>query len=262
MPTAHVCDIEVHYDRRGSGPPLLYLSGSGGDLRRANAAEGPLAERFEVLAYDQRGLAQTSKPPGPYTMAEYAVDAAAMIELAGWERAHVVGVSFGGMVGQELAIRYPDRVDRAVFACSSSGGAGKPSYPIHSYLDMTPAEAARTSLGVVDTRHDEEWFEANAELLARATEVRARQRDPEVAEGIRCQMLARAEHDTYKRLPQIVAPVLVAGGRYDGQAPPQNQEALASQIPDAVLEWFEGGHGFVREDPRASPRFAEFLLEG
>ncbi len=164
------------------------------------------------------------------------------------------------MVGQELAIRYPERVDQAVFACSSSGGAGRPSYPIHTYLDMTPAEAARTSLGVVDTRHHKGWFEANADLLARATEARARQRDPEVAEGIRCQMLARAEHDTYERLPQIVAPVLVAGGRYDGQAPPQNQEALASQIPGALLEWFEGGHGFLREDPRAFPRFAEFLL--
>ncbi len=262
MPVAHVNGIEVHYDRRGNGLPLLYIGGSGGDLRRANAAEGPLSERFDVLAYDQRGLGQTSQPAGPYTMAEYAADAAAMIEHAGWERAHMVGFSFGGMVGQELAIRHPDRLDRAVFACSSSGGVGKPSYPIHTYLDMTPAEAARTSLSVIDTRHDDAWFEANAEVLAQATEARARQRDPEVAEGIRCQMLARAEHDTYDRLSQIVTPVLVAGGRYDGQAPPENQEALASQIPGATLEFFDGGHRFVGQDPAALPRFVEFLLAG
>lgn len=262
MPVARINDIDVYFDRRGGGPSLLYISGSGGDLRRANAAEGPLAEHFDVLAYDQRGLGQSSKPAGPYTMAEYAADAAAMIEFAGWERAHVIGVSFGGMVAQELAIRHPERVDRVVMACSSSGGAGGASYPIHTYLDMPPDEAARTSLGVIDTRHDDAWFEANAELLAQATEARARQRDPEVAEGIRCQMLARAEHDTYDRLHEISAPVLVAGGRYDGQAPPSNQEALAARIPGARLEWFEGGHGFVREDPAALPRFVEFLLEG
>ena len=261
MAVVHVNGIDVHYDRQGSGPPLLYISGSGGDLRRANAAEGPLAERFDVLAYDQRGLGQSSKPPGPYTMADYAADAAAMIEHAGWERAHIIGVSFGGMVGQELAIRYAEQVDRAVFACSSSGGRGKPSYPIHSYLQMTPSEAARTSLAVVDSRHDEAWFEANAELVAEATEARARQRDPEVAAGIRCQLLARAEHDSYDRLSQIAAPVLVAGGRYDGQAPPENQEALAAQIPGARLEWFEGGHGFVRQDAEALARFIEFLLD-
>ena len=85
MAVAHVNGIDVQYDRRGSGPPLLYISGSSGDLRRANAAEGPLAERFDVLAYDQRGLGQSSKPPGPYTMADYAADAAAMIKHAGWE---------------------------------------------------------------------------------------------------------------------------------------------------------------------------------
>ena len=126
---------------------------------------------------------------------------------------------------------------------------------------MRVAEAARTSLSVIDTRHDYAWFEANAELLAQATEARASQRDPEVVEGIRCQMLARAEHDTYDRLQEITAPLLVAGGRYDGQAPPANQEALAARIPGARLEWFEGGHGFVREDPAALPRFVEFLLE-
>ena len=81
-------------------------------------------DTFEVLAYDQRGLGQTEVPEGPYTMAEYADDAAALIAAVGWDDCAVVGVSFGGMVAQELAIRHPGRVRRLALCCTSSGGAG------------------------------------------------------------------------------------------------------------------------------------------
>ena len=82
----------------GSGPRLLFISGTGGDLRRANSAVNlPLVKQFEVLAYDQRGLGQTGKPAGPYSMHDYAADAVAVMDTYGWGRAHVVGYSFGGM---------------------------------------------------------------------------------------------------------------------------------------------------------------------
>src|SRR6185503_21038769 len=111
MAYAHANGIELYYERAGSGPPLLFISGTGGDLRtKPNVFDGPLARRFDLLAYDQRGLGRSEKPDLPYSMADYADDAAALMASQGWEAALVVGVSFGGMVAQELAIRHPSRV--------------------------------------------------------------------------------------------------------------------------------------------------------
>ena len=133
MPFVRVGDIEVYYERGGSGPRLLFISGTGGDLRRRPSVfERPIARHFEILTYDQRGLGQTSKPDREYTMAEYAADAVGLLDAVGWDRCHVMGVSFGGMVAQEMAIRYPMRVDRVVLACTSSGGAGKPETPTYA----------------------------------------------------------------------------------------------------------------------------------
>ena len=125
--------IEIWFDRAGTGAPLLAISGSRGDLRRKpNLLESPLAKAFDVLAYDQRGLGRTSKPSKPYLMADYADDAAALLDAVGWERVRVVGVSFGGMVALELALRHPDRVTKLALCCTSPGGEGGSSYPIHS----------------------------------------------------------------------------------------------------------------------------------
>jgi 3-oxoadipate enol-lactonase len=130
VPFIQVRDLQVWYELQGSGPRLLYISGTGGDLRRRPSVfERPIAQHFEILTYDQRGLGRTSKPPADYTMIDYAEDTVGLLDAIGWDRCHVMGVSFGGMVAQELAIRYPERFDRVVLACTSSGGAGNPEYP-------------------------------------------------------------------------------------------------------------------------------------
>src|ERR1700722_9808689 len=115
MPIASLNGIELYWERQGAGEPLLFISGTGADLRnRPNVFDGPLAKSFDVLAFDQRGLGRSAKPDVTYTMADYADDAAALISHAGWERAKVVGVSFGGMVAQELVLRHPDKVSRLI----------------------------------------------------------------------------------------------------------------------------------------------------
>jgi len=123
MPYLTVRDIDICFDRAGAGAPLLAISGSRGDLRRKpNLLESPLAKTFDVLAYDQRGLGRTSKPNKAYSMADYADDAAALLDAVGWERVRVVGVSFGGMVSLELVLRHPDRVTKlALFAPRPEG---------------------------------------------------------------------------------------------------------------------------------------------
>ncbi len=262
-----VNDIEIYYESSGDGPRLLYISGSGGDLRRGpRVLDGPLAKHFQLLAYDQRGLGQTTKPDSTYTMQQYADDAAGLLDVLSWESCKVVGVSFGGMVAQELAIRHPRRVERAVFACSSAGGAGGSSYPIQEYLDMSPDEAARRSLPVQDTRRDAEWQAAHPDDVQTAIDQRrarvvAWAEDPQAAMGARRQLEARWAHDTFDRLHEIEIPVLIAGGRYDNQAPPANQVAIHDQLPNSRLEFFAGGHGFMRQAPAAIERVIAFLGE-
>src|SRR5580704_11607278 len=112
MASAHLNGIDVYYERSGSGPPLLFFNGSGTTLATTGPLLGAYTPHFDMVAHDQRGLGRTSIPEGPYTMAEYAADGAALAEHLGWDRYRVVGTSFGGMVAQELAVTFPERVER------------------------------------------------------------------------------------------------------------------------------------------------------
>ncbi|MGY6501993.1 MAG: alpha/beta fold hydrolase [Acidimicrobiales bacterium] len=268
MPFVTVGDIEIYHEVRGTGPRVLFIGGTGGDLRKSpNVFDGPLSRHATVLAYDQRGLGQTSKPDAPATMADYAADAAGLLDALDWESAHVVGVSYGGMVAQELAIRRPDLVERLVLCCTSSGGEGKPSYPLHELRDLDPETRRRTQLAISDTRRDLAWQEANPEAATAILDQMASDEvppdeDPDREMGARRQLEARQGHDTWDRLDRIASPTLVAAGRYDGIAPVANSEALVSRIPDAELQLFDGGHLFLVQDRGAWPAILEFLEVG
>ena len=116
MPTVSANGIDIYYERSGSGPKLLFCNGSGSSLATSAALISLFTPQFDVVAHDQRGLGRTSIPDGPYSMAEYAADAAAVLDAVGWERCRVVGVSFGGMVAQEFAVTWPQRVERLALA--------------------------------------------------------------------------------------------------------------------------------------------------
>jgi 3-oxoadipate enol-lactonase len=267
MPFAELRALRVYYETRGRGPRVLSIGGSGTVLSRPPSIfEAPFARDFEILAYDARGLGRSSCPDGDYAIADSADDAAGLLDTLGWERCAVLGVSFGGMVAQELALRHPRRIERLVLACTSSGGAGGASYPIHEFADLPVEEAARRTVLTSDTRRDSAWQAANAEqfraLVEQSADSQRYFRDPARAVGFRRQLAARAAHDAFAKLSQLRVPVLVAGGRYDGVAPPANSEAIQRQIPGARIELFEGGHSVLAQDPRAFERIAAFLRGG
>jgi 3-oxoadipate enol-lactonase len=265
MPFCVANEVSLYYELGGAGERLLCISGTGGDLRQPpHLADGPLAEAFEVLAYDQRGLGQSGVPPWPYAMADFADDAAALLDAVGWEDCFVMGISFGGMVAQEVAIRHPERVRRLVLACTSAGGAGGASYPLHEPADLSPEERSAQRMEILDTRWDEAWRRANPDMVALIGErmnLQGSGEDGSPGPGLTNQLAARAAHDTAHRLGAIACPTLVAGGRFDGIAPPPNSEFLARGIPDARLEMFDGGHGFFLQDPTALPAVIAFLSE-
>ncbi|MEM9175285.1 MAG: alpha/beta fold hydrolase [Myxococcota bacterium] len=270
MARATLRGLDFYYEQTGSGdgrPKLLFVNGTGGDLRQQpRLFDGPLTDAFEIVAHDQRGLGQSAKPDGPYTMADYADDAAALLDHVGWDRVHVLGVSFGGMVAQELALRHPDRIDRLALCCTSSGGAGGASYPLHELAEVEPDRFMTRVLEIGDTRwasgeagRDADRFALIVEFMKKRRQLPDDGEDPATkARGAALQLEARRGHDTWDRLAGIRAKTLLCGGRYDGIARPENMENLHARIPDAELAWFEGGHAFLLEDRSAYAKIVVF----
>jgi 3-oxoadipate enol-lactonase len=262
MPTAHLNGIDIYYERAGDGRRVLFCNGSGQSLDTSRPLVEAFTARFDTVAHDQRGLGRTSVPPGPYTMADYAADALAVADHVGWDTFALVGISFGGMVAQEVAVTAPGRVERLALLCTSPGGAGGASYPLHELGDLPPGERARTAMQIMDTRFDERWLAENPgdRLLVEAI---ADRRPPEpgsdAERGQFEQMQARRGHDVFDRLPLVDCPTLVASGRYDGIAPAANGESIAERVPGAQLRVYEGGHAFFAQDPAAFGDLFAFL---
>lgn len=260
--TAALNGIEIAYQHTGSGPRLLFLNGSGATLAGSGLVLAPFVDRFDLLAADQRGLGATSVPHGPYEMADYAADARALLDHVGWDTCRVVGISFGGMVAQELGVTAPDRVERLALLCTSPGGEGGASYPLHELAAMTAEERRAVGATLLDTRFTPAWLAEHPDDRALAELIAARTGGAgsvEARRGAAAQLDARRRHDVSDRLGRIACPTLVAAGRYDGIAPMANAEAIAARVPGSDLRRYEGGHAFFVQDATALPEILDFL---
>ncbi len=234
------------------------MNGTGSDLRNLpNCFELPLADTLSMCAYDHRGLGQSTptEPSHQQTMAEMAADAVAIVDALDWDRFRVVGVSFGGMVAQEIALLAGSRVERLALVCTSAGGAGGSSFPLHEVYTLPRAESIDVRVRISDLRTATDPRRA----AALRTFMLAAPSSYPPTDGLLRQLEARRLHNTWERLPFLRVPTFVAAGRHDGIAPLANSEALARQIPRARLGVFNGGHGFLWEDPTAWPMIHTFL---
>ncbi len=263
MPIATSDGVDLYYERRGVGPRLLLLIGSGSTIESSDLLVGVFARRFDLVAWDYRGMGRSGAPPAPYDMSACARDALAVMDAVGWEAVRVVGISFGGMVAQELAVTAPPRIERLALLCTSAGGEGGSSYPLHELERMGEDERRQTRRRLIDTRFDPEWLASHPKDrdLVDAMEGRTPGPDPEGGQGHLLQLEARRHHDVWDRLPSVSCPTLVACGRFDGIAPAGNSRALASRITGARLHTYEGGHAFLAQDPRSITDVMGFLEE-
>ncbi len=271
MPVAHVThasgtDVDLYYEFHGveDGARVLNISGTGADLRRAFADRSPLNTAFRVLSYDQRGLGQSGRPDGTYTMEQYADDAAALLEHAGWDRCHVIGTSFGGMVALNLAVRHPHLIDRLVLSCTSPGGA-HPSYPLHELAKLEREAAFAQRMLLNDARWDPDADEPIPGLGPFYDVMVERARTtppPDELNGLVRQIGARSGHDVEAHLATITHETLVCAGEYDLMAPMANSELLAETMPNARLAVFNGGHFFPLQDRTVYPTMTAFLANG
>jgi 3-oxoadipate enol-lactonase len=255
MPRARVGDVELSYERTGSGPPLLAVNGMSGTLLSwGERFLAPLRESFEVIAYDHRGAGESSRMEEPFTIAQLAEDAAGLLDALEVDSAHVLGISMGGMVAQELALAHPERIRTLTLGCTYCGGEGSAlaSPPVAQRLVESLRSgdrelALRTGWGIcISPRHVED-----PELYATYSALALKRRVAKAV--IVAQMQAIAAHDTSARLAQLTLPTLIVHGTADELIPVQNAHVIAGHMPGARLEILEGtGHLFFWEEPLRS----------
>jgi 3-oxoadipate enol-lactonase len=256
--------LSINYQIFGSGPRVLFFNGSGGSIEGSQLLINAFAKTCQVLVHDQRGLGKTSVPKGPYTMADYANDAAALLDHVGWQTSNIIGLSFGGMVAQEFAVTFPDRIQRLVLMCTSAGGIAGSSYPLHQLAQLPTDERNKALRMLTDTRFTDEWLASHpldAEIMRFQEDRPNSEKTALQIEGERLQLEARMGHDVADRLLLISAPTLITAGRFDGIAPLVNSQAIAERIPNSTLNVYEGGHPFLSQDRQAMRDIRAFLQQ-
>jgi 3-oxoadipate enol-lactonase len=254
--------VRIAYEMLGEGEPVVFVHGLGYDRQGWGPLPALLAEDFQVLLIDNRGVGESDVPEGPYAVSQMAADVVAVLDDAGIDAAHVFGVSLGGYIAQELASTRPERVRKLVLASTAPGGAR--SHPM-------PA-AGLEAFGRFPTMDREAGLRLMVENSLGAHGVRERpeltdeifryrlERAPSLA-GWQAQAYAGATFDGYDRAASIGAPTLVLQGGADTVVDPRNGELLAELIPGARFEFVaDRGHLMMWEEGASlAPIVKEFL---
>ena len=261
MPKVAVRGTELHYERAGSGEPLLLIQGmSGTHVSWGQPFKGALEESFDVVAFDNRGIGLSERITEPFTIAEMADDTAALLDELGWESAHVLGISMGGMIAQELALAHPDRLRSLALGCTYCGGDGSQLMPQENAEKLLAGFSSGDRDQAIRAGYEvnlSPTFRADEDALATFHEMATSV--PAAKEVIQLQLQAILGHDTSGRLGDVATPTLILHGTVDGVLPYANGEMIASLMPAARFETYEDvGHMFWWEQPRRS---AELVRE-
>jgi len=249
MPTARVNGINLYYERHGSGDPLLWIGGLGANVREIPYLIESYAQHYTFIDYDGRGNGRSDKPEEEYSIPGFASDAAGLLDALGVDSAFVYGSSMGGMVAQELALLYPERVRALVLGCTTPGalrGVRPNEMTVRQIVELQKlsgdsALEAGWALGYTPgyiASHRAELFER----ARHAAELAAPR------ESYMRQVIAAAKHDTHDRLQYIECPTLILHGSDDVMMPVGNAYLLKRGIPHAELHVLQGmGHGYNLE---------------
>ncbi len=249
MPKVKVNDIHLYYEVYGQGEPLVVIMGLGANTHGWDMQIPTFSREFQVVAFDNRGSGRSDKPATRYTIRLFADDTAGLMDALGIASAHVYGQSMGGLIAQELALSYPQRVRALLLGSTSCGGrqavAASPEHLtlMASLNTLSPEEAAEKGLPLLYS--DEFTARKRQELIARSL-AEAELRPPPDAFGRQVQAAVR--HKAYDRLPQIRCPTLIISGSEDKIVPAENSRILAERIPNAELVVLpKAGHGYLVE---------------
>lgn len=264
MPQLTLAEVDLHYEVHGDGTPLVLIPGFAAGAWIWSKHVAPLATKFRVITFDPRGIGKSSFKGEAITMQLLADDTAALLQALGIERAHVLGVSFGGFVAQEFALAYPEATRTLSLCCTGFGGPNHAAPSLETLTAVlstdgfnTEARVRRNLLPAFSPGFVRDHPEGVEELI------QFRLANPVVEEAYKAQLQAGLGFDSEHRVDAIKAPTLVLSGTADAIVPVQNSRNLAQQIPGARLRLIEGGSHlfFIEQLDEFNRIVVEFLTQ-
>lgn len=266
MSLADINGFRLFYESRGAGEPLVLIPGFAAGAWTWFEQTDELSKTFRVITFDPRGVSRSGLDGnlnGTISLETIAADIAGLLDFLEIEKAHILGVSFGGFVAQEFALRFPERLKKLVLACTSFGGANH----VAADLEVLAAFVAADDLN----KHERvrrfmipaftpEFAAARADVIEKVCRLRAENVVPEKVYSQ--QMTSAVTFDAERRVSEIRAETLVLTGDRDVVVPPQNSENLAKAIPNATLKIIENAsHMFFIENAAEFNRIVTDFLK-
>lgn len=262
MAKLRVNDIDLYYEIHGEGEPLLLIMGLRRNVEWWYCQIPELAKHFKVIAFDNRGAGRSDKPEMDYSIRLFAEDSATLMGNLGIERAHVLGVSMGGYIAQELAINYPDRVKSMVLGCTSCGGertvlmSAEVMEKFTANEGLTNEQILRKDMGIY---FSDRFIREQPEKVDEFVEISLRHYQP--VDAFERQFAACLKHDTGDRLYRMSLPVLIMAGDDDPLVPSVNSHILKELIPGSELYLYPGCRHcfFIEEAALFNQKVIEFF---
>lgn len=262
MPRQKVNDIEIYYEIHGQGDSLVLIMGLRRNIEWWYGQIPTVSKHFKVLVFDNRGAGRSDRPKMDYSIRLFADDTARLIESLGMKKAHILGLSMGGYIAQELAINYPHIVKSLILACTGPGGdravlmSPERLKNFTANEGLTPEQILRKDM---DIYFSDKFIQGFPEKIEKFVEISLRYYQP--LDAFERQFAACLKHNTVKRLNRITVPTLIMSGDDDPLVPPENSEILKELIPHAELIFFPAKRHcfFIEEAEQFNRKVISFL---
>lgn len=253
-----VGDIDISYRMFGQGYPLVLIMGFSGtmDIWDSKVLK-ELSARYKVLIFDNRGMGETTAPPGDFSIRQFADDTAGLMDALKIKHAHVLGWSMGSYIAQELVLNRPDKVNKLVLYATDCQGsqAIQPRPEILNKLYGISSDTEEIEKERFELLFPEQWLKKHPDFYKKFP----RPKEPVNLKNIARQIKAMGQFSSYDRLPQIKRPTLIITGTEDVLTPSANSQILVNRIPGAQLVQFKGGgHGLMYQYP---DKFTRTLID-
>ncbi len=262
MPIIKINDVNLYYELHGEGSPLVLIMGLRRNVAWWHRQIPVLSRHFRVLAFDNRGAGRSDKPVMDYSIRLFADDTAGLMDALGIEDANILGISMGGYIAQELAIRHPRKVRSLVLGCTSCGGSRVVTMSEERLKKFTANEGLTPEAILrkdMDIYFSDCFIESNPDKIKQFIEISLLHYQP--PDAFLRQFAACQKHDTAGRVGEIKVPVLIAAGGDDPLVPSINSTVLKELIPEAELVFYPGKrHCFFMEEAEEFNRKATQFL--
>lgn len=262
MPKLKVNGIEIYFEIHGQGDSLVLIMGLRRNVEWWYSQIPALSKHFKVVAFDNRGAGRSEKPVMDYTIKLFADDTMGLMEALNIKKAHVLGLSMGGYIAQELTINYPDKVRSLVLGCTSAGGervvlmSSERLKKFTANEGLSPEQILRKDM---DIYFSDQFIQGHPDKIEEFVKISLRYYQP--PDAFERQFAACLKHNTVNRLHHIIVPTFIMSGDDDPLVPPENSKILKGLMPWAELNFFPGCRHcfFIEEAAQFNQKAVSFL---